>query len=98
MGSMLLTVLALSNGGLLATLREQQVLRCVELSVHSCKVLIMQDITWQSAWHALDGLQQVLTQYVPVGMSLGDPYSDIQVLQIWREIGTQLSLLRGLLR
>jgi hypothetical protein len=87
-GSSLLTVLALSDGSLLATLREPQVLHCVELSLHSCKVLIMQDDTWQSAGHAVHGLQQVLTQHLPVGFFLVEPCSDIQVLQIWREIGS----------
>jgi hypothetical protein len=97
-GSSLLTVLALSDGSLLAILRQPQVLHCVELSLHSCKVFVMQDITWDSAWHAVNGLQQVLTQHVPVELFLAQPYHDMRVLQIWRDIGTQLSLLRGLLR
>jgi hypothetical protein len=97
-GSSLLTVLALSDGSLLSTLREPQVLQCVELSLHSCKVFVMQDIIWESVWHAVNGLQQVLTQYVPVELSLVQPYNDMRVLQIWQDIGSQLSLLRGLLR
>jgi hypothetical protein len=97
-GSSLLMVLALSDNSLLATLREPQVLQCVELSLHSCKVSIMQDTTWQTAWHALNGLQQVLTQHLPVQLSLVEPYNHVHVLQAWRNIGICLSFLRGLLR
>jgi hypothetical protein len=97
-GSSVLTVLALSNSSLLATLREPQVLQCVELSLHSCKGFVMQDITWESAWHAVTGLQQVLTQHLPVGVSGIAPYNDIRVLEIWRDTGTHFSFLRGLLR
>jgi hypothetical protein len=97
-GSSLLTVLALSDGTLLATLREPQVLQCVDLSLHSCKVFVMQDITWESAWHAVNGLQEVLTHHVSIEVSLVQPYNDMRVLQIWRDIGNHLSLLRGLLR
>jgi hypothetical protein len=97
-GSTLLTVMALSDAGLLAVLREQQVLRRVELSLHSSLGFIAQDITWQSAWHALHDLKQVLTHLVNVEVSLVEPYNGVRVLEIWHDNGTHLSILRGLLR
>jgi hypothetical protein len=96
--SSLLTVLALSDTTLLEALRQPQVLRHVELSLHSCLTLVAQDIAWRSAWHAVHGLQQVLTPPVPLHAFLVEPYNHVQVLRIWRDIGAPLSALRGLLR
>jgi hypothetical protein len=97
-GSTLLTVMALSDASLLAALRHQQVLRHVELSLHSSLGFIAQDLTWRSAWHALDDLKQVLTHLAHAEVSLVEPYDDLRVIQIWRNIGTHLSVLRGLMR
>jgi hypothetical protein len=92
---MLLTALALSDDNLLAILHEPQVLQHVELSLHSCKVLAAQNITWVPAWHAVTDLHQVLTSLVPVGPCLMDPCSDQEVLHTWFNIGYCYSTLRG---
>jgi hypothetical protein len=94
-GSLLLTIFALSHDKLLATLRESQVLRCVELALHSGKILATQDNTWNPAWHAVDTLQQVLTSRLPIDCFLIKPYSDERVLQIWRDIGSVVSVLQA---
>jgi hypothetical protein len=97
-GSMLLTALALSDDSLLASLQASQVLQRVELALHSCKVLAVQDITWLSVWHAVNDLQQVLTVILPVKRVLVEPFSDDQVLHIWDDMGSRASILRRKLR
>jgi hypothetical protein len=97
-GSTLLSVLALSDDNLLAVLRQSQVLQCVELSVHSCKMFAVQDDTWLPAWRAVHDLQEVLTLIVPMKSSLVEPYSDDRVLDIWRAITSCVSLLPTRLR
>jgi hypothetical protein len=92
---MLLTALALSHDNLLSVLRGSQVLQRVELSLHSCKVLSVQDITWLPAWQAGSDLRQVLTTIFPVWPSLVEPYFNERVLHIWRDIGSNLFVLRG---
>jgi hypothetical protein len=94
-GSLLLTTFALSHDELLATLRESQVLRRVELALHSCRKLETQDTTWSPAWHAVDTLQQVLTSRLPIDRFLIEPYSDDRVLHIWRDIGSVVSVLQA---
>jgi hypothetical protein len=92
---MLLTALALSDDRLLVALRESQIMQRVELSLHSCKVLATQDVTWLPAWHAVHDLRQVLTSVVPVWSSLAQPYS---AESIWHAIGSQVFVLRVKLR
>jgi hypothetical protein len=95
---MLLTALALSDDNLLATLRESQVLQRIELSLHSCKVLVAHNITWRPACHALHDLQQVATALLPLGPLLVEPYTNERVLRIWNDMGTDTLILRCKLR
>jgi hypothetical protein len=97
-GSMLLTAFALSDNNLLTALREPQVLQRVELSLHSCKVLAAQDVAWLPVWHAVHDLQQVLASLVLVGPVLDEPFSEEQVLHMWNEIGSGVSILQRKLR
>jgi hypothetical protein len=97
-GSILLTVLALSDDNLLAALRASQILQRVELSLHSCKMFAVQDDGWLPALRALRDLQQVLTSLVPIGPSMVKPYTSERVLRIWRDLGSGVYLLRGQLR
>jgi hypothetical protein len=94
-GSILLTVLALSDDNLLAALRASQILQRVDLSLHSCKVFTVHDDTWLPALRAVHDLQQVLTSLVPVGPSMVKPYTTERVLRIWRDLGSGVSVLRG---
>jgi hypothetical protein len=95
---MLLTALALSDDNLLVALCSVQVIHRVELSLHSCKMSAMQDNAWIPASRAVDDLREVLTSLVPMGPSMVEPYSDERVLQIWRDLATRVSVLRGPLR
>jgi hypothetical protein len=97
-GAMLLTALALSDDNLLAALRASQVLHRVELSLHSCKMSAMQNDAWIPASRAVHDLREVLTSLVPMGPSMDGPYSDERVLQIWRDLGAGIAVLRGLLQ
>jgi hypothetical protein len=94
-GSILLTVLALSDDNLLAALRGSQILQRVELSLHSCKLFTVQDDAWLPALHAVHDLQQILTSLVPVGPSMMKPYTTEQVLHFWRDLALGISVLRG---
>jgi hypothetical protein len=94
-GSILLTVLALSDDNLLAALRASQILQRVELSLHSCKMFTVQDDAWLPALRAVHDLQQVLTSLVPVGPSMVEPYTAERVLRVWRDLASGISVLRG---
>jgi hypothetical protein len=97
-GAMLLTALALSDDNLLAALRVSQVIHRVELSLHSCKMSAMQNDAWIPASRAVHDLREVLTYLVPIGPSIVEPYSRERVLQIWHDLSTRRSVLRGPLR
>jgi hypothetical protein len=97
-GAMLLTALALSDDNLLSALRASQVVHRVELSLHSCKVFAKQDDAWIPASRAVHNLREVLTTVLPAGSSTNEPYSDERVLQIWREHGARVSVLRAVLK
>jgi hypothetical protein len=97
-GSMLLTVLALSDNNLLAALREPQALQRVELSLHYCLSLALQDEAWLPAWHAVNDLQRVLVSLVPAEPSMVEPYSDANMLRIWHDLGSHVCILRTKLR
>jgi hypothetical protein len=94
-GSMLLTALALSDDNLLAALRASQILQRVELSLHSCKVFAVQDDAWLSALCAVNDLRQVLTSLVPVGPSMVESYTAERVLRVWRDLASDISVMRG---
>jgi hypothetical protein len=95
---MLLTALALSDDNLLAALCSSQVIRRVELSLHSCKKSVMQDDAWIPASRAVHDLREVLTSLVPIGPFMVEPYSSERVVQIWRDLPARISVLRGPLR
>jgi hypothetical protein len=95
---MFLTALALSDDNLLATLRVSQIVHRVELSFQSCKFSAMQNDAWIPASRAVHDLREVLTSLVPIGPSMVKPYSDERVLQIWRDLASRVSVLRGLLK
>jgi hypothetical protein len=95
-GAMLLTALALSDDNLLVALREPQVLRRVDVSLHSCLGHAVQDKTWLSVWQAVHDLQQVLVSLVPMEPFVMEPTTNEAVLHIWREIDTRMSLLKAL--
>jgi hypothetical protein len=97
-GSMLLTALALSDDNLLAVLVEAQMVRRVQLSLHYCLSVAVQDDAWIPAWHAVDDLQRVLTSLIPVGPSMVEPYSDERLLRICHELGSDVCVLRAKLR
>jgi hypothetical protein len=97
-GSMLLTALALSDDNLLAVLVEPQMVRRVQLSLHYCLSVAVQDDAWLPAWHAVDDLQRVLTSLIPVGPSMVEPYSDERLLRICHELGSDVCVLRAKLR
>jgi hypothetical protein len=92
---MLLTALALSDDNLLAALRESQILQRVELSLHSCRIFTVQDEAWLPAVRAVHDLQQVLTSLVPVGPSMVEPYTAERVLRVWRDLASDISVMRG---
>jgi hypothetical protein len=95
---MLLTALALSDDNLLAVLVEPQMVRRVQLSLHYCLSVAVQDDAWLPAWHAVDDLQRVLTSLIPVGPSMVEPYSDERLLRICHELGSDVCVLRAKLR
>jgi hypothetical protein len=95
---MLLTALALSDDNLLAALCEQQIVRRVELSLHYCLSVTLQDEAWLPAWHAVNDLQRVLASLSPVEPSKIGPYSDENMLRIWRDLGSHVCILRTKLR
>jgi hypothetical protein len=96
-GAMLLTALALSDDSLLVALREPQVLRRVDVSLHECLAHAEQDKTWLPVWRAVHHLQQVLVSMVPMEPFVIKPCTNANVLHIWREINTCISLLKALL-
>jgi hypothetical protein len=91
---MLLTALALSDDNILAALREPQMMRRVELSLHYCVSVAVQDASWLPAWHAVHDLQQVLASLVPVRPSMVEPYSNERVLSVWHDLESHVSVLR----
>jgi hypothetical protein len=97
-GSMFLAALALSDDNLLAALRQPHVLKRVELSLHSCKINTVQDDAWLPVWRAVRDLREVIVSLEPIGPFMAEPYSDEQVFQIWRELESRASILRGLFR
>jgi hypothetical protein len=97
-GSMLLAALALSDDIVLAALRDLQLVRRIKQSSESRMLLAMQDDNWKLAWDSMRGLEKILESSLPVDHFLSLPYSDEQVLEIWNDIGSSVSVLRGMLR
>jgi hypothetical protein len=95
---MLLAALALSDDNLLAALRQPDVLKRVELSLHSCKINTVQDNAWLPVWRTVRDLREVIVSLEPIDPFMAEPYSDEQVLQIWRELESRASILRGRFR
>jgi hypothetical protein len=96
-GAMLLTALTLSDDNLLVALREPQVLRRVEVSLHGCLGYAVQDKVWLPVWQAVHDLQQVLVSLVPMEPFVIKPSTSAGVLHIWREIDTHVCLLKALI-
>jgi hypothetical protein len=72
--------------------------RRVELSLHYCLSVALQDEAWLPAWHAVNDLQRVLASLVPVGPSMAEPYSDERLLRTLYDLGSDVCVLRTKLR